>query len=136
MEHLGILLLCFVMACILAQNKVNGLKCHKCASIIDPKCGNSLELDYDDKDKYVVTCPTGSTACQKIVGEIQGNGDQHIYRQCWEGSNTEQYTPTGCVDDGIRGGVICRCTEDVCNGQNRQIATMSVLVITFLSYIL
>ena len=50
-----------------------GLKCYKCSSLLDEKCGDDWELEGTDGDKYLVQCHTQASACQKIVGEIQGN---------------------------------------------------------------
>jgi len=50
---------------------------------------------------------------------IPGNGDQRVYRQCWNLTTVEPYTPEGCVEDDIRGGSVCRCTGHACNGQQQ-----------------
>ncbi|XP_045207352.2 uncharacterized protein LOC123559524 [Mercenaria mercenaria] len=104
---------------LVAQHQVNGLRCYKCSSLLDSNCHNDWDLTASEAAKYEVECGPSAKACHKIVGEIQGSGVQHVYRQCWNQSVTEEYVKTGCVEDEIRGSFVCRCTADICNGQHR-----------------
>ncbi|XP_060577484.1 uncharacterized protein LOC132734708 [Ruditapes philippinarum] len=104
---------------LIAQHQADGLKCYKCSSILDSACSDDWELTTSEAAKFEVKCSSSAKACQKIVGEIQGTGVQHVYRQCWNHTGTENYIPTGCEEDDVRGGVVCRCTADICNGQQR-----------------
>ncbi|XP_052804438.1 protein quiver-like [Mya arenaria] len=90
-----------------------GLECYQCSSLTDPKCG--VEWEVEGATTHRVQCPQAATACQKIVSEIQGSGEQHVYRLCWEQATLEPYTHIGCVEDEIRGGHVCRCLGDACN---------------------